>query len=109
MFFITKVVFATGSFVDYYVFIAGESLRGIEHKDWALVLGDFDQTSVLGILLYSYFSTVFFFIGVLLLIAMVVVIALTLHFNESVKRQDIYKQLSAGGQLHLSKKDASIR
>lgn len=102
-------MFATGSFVDYYVCVAGEAVKSVMFKDWALVIGDMDQTAVLGILLYSYFGIVFVLIGVLLLIAMVVVIALTLHFNESVKRQDLYKQLSSDMTLRLGKENASIR
>ena len=52
-----------------------------------------DNTKIIGNILYTDFFLLFQLSGVILLVAMVGAIFLTLRKRESVKKQDIYKQI----------------
>ena len=60
---------------------------------WFLSLIPASNISVLGELLYTYYSYLFILSGVILLVSMLGAISLTLHRRNDVKKQLIYKQI----------------
>ena len=62
-------------------------------NEWSTSVVPVSNISVLGQLLYTYFSYLFILSGIILLVSMLGAISLTLHRRNDVKKQFIYKQI----------------
>ena len=63
---------------------------------WATNVIPYNNTMLLGNVLYTHYSLLFITSGVILLVSMLGAISLTLHRRNDVKRQLIYKQIQRG-------------
>ena len=62
-------------------------------NEWTVSLLPVSNITVLGQLLYTYYSYLFILSGIILLVSMLGAISLTLHRRNDVKKQFIYKQI----------------
>lgn len=62
-------------------------------NNWSLSLIPVSNITVLGQLLYTYYSYLFILSGIILLVSMLGAISLTLHRRNDIKKQLIYKQI----------------
>lgn len=66
----------------------------INFVDWSSKVTYTSNIAQLGNIMYTYYFYLFLVASMILLVAMIGAIMLTLHRNKTVKRQEIYKQIS---------------
>lgn len=88
-------IFQTFGFYDFfYSDLNFSDSEKFKFKDWSLDASFLTQTQILAKILYVDYVSLFWLAGFILLVSMLGAIVLTFSYNASLKKQQIYKQMS---------------